>query len=214
MVNGTCCGSPALRGETRCYYHHNWYLNRRREHESQPYALGRAAFVLPPLESLAGVQLAIEETTRCLLEKRMELKEAVAVFYGLQLASANLKRLQQPLPIRVVTSIQPDNAVAEQQEHAVPADSPEPAASSAVHGDTIQSDDDRIAHGDQPEDNISIQAVAAPVPSPRTPARNRDTEVRPSRAAALSTPPQFRNSPISSTLSDSPARFRGSIRSA
>src|SRR5216684_1608064 len=92
--NGVCCGSPALRGHDFCYYHQNRREERRRQFAAKPYALGRAAFDLPTLEDINAVQVALEETIRAVLEDRIELKRAALALWGLQVASANAKRVR------------------------------------------------------------------------------------------------------------------------
>lgn len=76
--NGQQCGSPALRTGPRCHYHAE--IIRRRN------AL-RPQF----LDNPADVQVAVMDTLRALLERRIDRSHAAVVLYGLQLAQGNIR---------------------------------------------------------------------------------------------------------------------------
>ncbi len=89
-TNGLPCRSPAMRGRRLCFYHQQFEGLRPRR-------------TLPSLEDADGVQAAIMHICRLILEDRIEHKTAALLLYGLQTASANLKRKPvSPPPWEVV----------------------------------------------------------------------------------------------------------------
>ena len=105
-VNGTQCGSPALRKERFCYYHQQ---NRPIEVEfygEEKYAMGE--ILLPVFEDANSIQVVLRQVTQMLLQKRLDPKTAGLVLYALQIASSNLKRMdaEKARPTQVV--IDPD----------------------------------------------------------------------------------------------------------
>lgn len=101
-VNGTQCGSPALRNQRFCYFHKEWRQKRlqintniRRE---------RAAVTLPVLEDANSIQVALMQVMRLLITQQIEHKTAGLLLYALQTASVNLARtsFEPELPTRVV----------------------------------------------------------------------------------------------------------------
>ena len=171
---GTQCGSPALRERECCYYHENWYFQRRRMHQEKPYAAGRAAFDLPMLEDATAVQLAVEHTARAILEDRIDLKRANAVLFALKIASINLKRMSPPLPIRVVTDFA---HVAETGQRIPPAAAEQSRPAAQPSEEPTQTS----------EDVISIHAVAEP-PSAIRPRKSPAKEFSPGKSHSKVTP--------------------------
>jgi hypothetical protein len=76
-VDGTRCGSPAIKGAPGCYFHVD---SVRR--------IGQ--FVLPRLEDPNSVQFSIMEVMRALLDKRIDRPTANTLLYALQIAHSNL----------------------------------------------------------------------------------------------------------------------------
>jgi hypothetical protein len=90
-TNGVQCQSPALRDTNFCYFHGAMSRQRRK---SDP-------FLLPALEDANAVQIAVQEVIEALLEKRIDNKRAGLLLYALQIASANLKRVNfEPYTLR------------------------------------------------------------------------------------------------------------------
>jgi hypothetical protein len=90
-TNGVQCQSPALRDTNFCYFH--GAMNRQRR-QSDP-------FLLPALEDANAIQIAVQEVIEALLEKRIDNKRAGLLLYALQIASANLKRVNfEPYTLR------------------------------------------------------------------------------------------------------------------
>ena len=93
--NGNRCGSPSLRHEPFCYYHHT----ARRPGPRQPQvrtATDRksSTFDLPSpadLNDRAGIQLAIALLLHKIAHNEIDPRRAGLLLYGLQIASSNLK---------------------------------------------------------------------------------------------------------------------------
>ena len=95
-VNGTQCGSPALRRNRFCYFHKRHHeeriqLNADREKSSR--ARRRAiAIDLPVFEDANSIQVSLMQITRLLISGNIDSKTAGLVLYALQTASSNLHR--------------------------------------------------------------------------------------------------------------------------
>ncbi len=87
-MNGTQCGSPALRRRRHCFFH-----ERIRREQARIKADGSAHghFELPLLEDANCVQVALMKTIQMLASGRMEHKTAGLILYALQTASHNLR---------------------------------------------------------------------------------------------------------------------------
>jgi hypothetical protein len=87
-TNGDPCHSPALHGKRFCHFHQVMGpspidINNA---ESNP----SLHVYLPQLENAASIQSAISEVCEMMLHRRIEPKEASALFYAMQVASTNL----------------------------------------------------------------------------------------------------------------------------
>ena len=87
-VNGTQCGSPALRRRRRCYFHEGVRLERAQDLADQ---FAQRRFVMPVLEDANAVQLALMKVMQMLARGQMDPKIAGLLLYGLQTASSNLR---------------------------------------------------------------------------------------------------------------------------
>jgi hypothetical protein len=90
-TNGDPCPSPALRDKRFCHYHELTGpppINTNNI-ESDPFF----HVYLPQLEDAASIQSAISEVCEMMLHRRIEPKEASALFYAMQVASSNLDHL-------------------------------------------------------------------------------------------------------------------------
>jgi len=100
-INGTQCGSPAVRRNSFCYFHGRW-----REQRINLKTLGAkmpSAIDLPVLEDANSVQVGIMQVMSLLLSGQVEHKTAALLLYGLQTASCNLRRARfEPFPPSVV----------------------------------------------------------------------------------------------------------------
>jgi hypothetical protein len=105
-VNGTQCGSPALRHKNFCFYHQQDRPLTVECYSEGPYATGEIA--LPVFEDAHSIQTVIRQVVQMVLQKRLERKTASLLLYALQIASSNLKRmeLEKPQPEQVVIDLE------------------------------------------------------------------------------------------------------------
>jgi len=99
-VNGTQCGSPALRDTKCCYYHVRYHWP---ELEALP-DKNEWRKRLPTLEDANSIQVALADVMERLVMQEIDHKTAALMLYALQTASMNLKRtsLEPELPTQVV----------------------------------------------------------------------------------------------------------------
>jgi|HubBroStandDraft_1064217.scaffolds.fasta_scaffold01434_12 hypothetical protein len=107
-TNGTQCGSPALRNQNFCFYHHQDRPFKVPCYYKQEYPLGELD--LPYFEDAHSVQTVIRQVVQMVMQKRLERETASLLLYALQIASSNLKRiaLETPPPEQVVTDLVQD----------------------------------------------------------------------------------------------------------
>jgi hypothetical protein len=105
-VNGTQCGSPALRQNNFCFYHQQVRPTTVECYYDQSYPLGE--ITLPLFEDAHSIQTVIRQVVQMVLQKRLERKTASLLLYALQIASSNLKRmeLEKPQPEQVVIDVE------------------------------------------------------------------------------------------------------------
>jgi len=89
-INGTQCGSPALRRRRRCYFHEGVRCEQRRIVADPSTKRG---FELPLLEDANAVQIALMRVIQWLGSGQMEPRIAGLMLYALQTASCNLKNV-------------------------------------------------------------------------------------------------------------------------
>lgn len=98
-VNGTQCGSPAVRDENCCYFHMRW-------HGASEFAKDlrrRELTALPTLEDANSIQVGLAEVMRHLATQEIDHRTGALLLYALQTASANLKHTSfEPAPTQVV----------------------------------------------------------------------------------------------------------------
>jgi len=87
-ANGDPCQSPALHDSTFCRYHKVMGPSptQMTTFEENPYQ----HYYLPLLKDATSIQSAISEVCELMLHRRIEPKEASALFYAMQVASTNL----------------------------------------------------------------------------------------------------------------------------
>jgi len=101
-TNGTQCGSPALRNEAFCFNHR----------ESRPERVevggeggqGSTPVLVPVFEDANSIQMVVRQVAILVLQGKIDNKKAGLVLYALQIASSNLKRMEEekPRPVQVV----------------------------------------------------------------------------------------------------------------
>src|SRR5438093_5424081 len=89
-TNGTQCGSPALRNGEYCYFHRRWRMTTVDLSHSAHHIT--TEFVLPVLEDADSIQITLGQIMRMIVCRQVDTKSAGLLLYGLQIASANLRR--------------------------------------------------------------------------------------------------------------------------
>ena len=89
-MNGTQCGSPALRRRRLCFFHVHCQDQRKRIASE----FKQARFVVPVLEDANAVQMALMQVMQLLASGQMDHKTAGLMLYALQTASANLRNTE------------------------------------------------------------------------------------------------------------------------
>ena len=89
-VNGTQCGSPALRWRRHCYFHN--CIRRERKKILATTSVTRM-FDLPLLEDANSVQTALMKVIQMLGSGGLDHKTAGLMLYALQTASSNLRHV-------------------------------------------------------------------------------------------------------------------------
>jgi hypothetical protein len=87
-MNGTQCGSPALRRRRHCFFHER--IRRERAKIAADMSAQRL-FDLPLLEDANAVQMALMKVIQMLGAGRLDHKTAGLMLYALQTASVNLR---------------------------------------------------------------------------------------------------------------------------
>ena len=100
-VNGTQCGSPALRDEKCCYFHMRW---RRKSMDINMNFNERGTITLPTLEDANSIQVGLAEVMRLLVTNQIDHRTAALLLHALRTASVNVKRtsFEPELPTQVV----------------------------------------------------------------------------------------------------------------
>jgi hypothetical protein len=89
-LNGTQCGSPALRRNRFCFFHKR-FQDERIKLGADRARRGVATFELPILEDANSIQIALMQVMRVLVSGQLDHKTASLLLYALQTASANLR---------------------------------------------------------------------------------------------------------------------------
>jgi hypothetical protein len=84
-ADGIRCGSPALRGEAFCYFHHHnaGYIARRASHKVE----------IPFPEDAASIQVGIYNIMRGVLDQRLDESRSRILLWALQIAAAQTDKL-------------------------------------------------------------------------------------------------------------------------
>ncbi len=92
FTDGHRCGSPSLRHEHFCYYHHTTRRPKQPTHHD-PFLNppNETNFVLPIPEDRRAVQQALGEIMNKLAANALDPRRAGLLLYALQIASANIK---------------------------------------------------------------------------------------------------------------------------
>jgi hypothetical protein len=193
-VNGTQCGSPALRRNPFCYFHKTWHetrivLNANRARR------GPAALDLPVLEDANSVQVSLMQVMRLILTGQIDPKTAGLLLYALQTASSNLSRINFEPAVKTRVVIDPrtvnqtplgEDPWRREDFEEEPYQEQDQAESDQAEAARSEDDDQEAA---TEEEIPQIQAVAAPL----TRRRRRSPVAAPSHGIALVVPRPPRN---------------------
>jgi hypothetical protein len=91
-INGTQCGSPALRRNRFCYFHKLHHEERIELNTDRARRSRRVTIELPVLEDANSIQVSLMQIMRLIIGGQIEGKTAGLLLYALQTASANLPR--------------------------------------------------------------------------------------------------------------------------
>ncbi len=91
FTDGHRCGSPCLRSEDFCYYHHTTRGSAEHLRDGDNRS---DTFELPVPEDRSAIQTAIAQVLQRLAASAIDTKRAGLLLYGLQIASANLPKDQ------------------------------------------------------------------------------------------------------------------------
>jgi hypothetical protein len=172
-INGTQCGSPALRRNHFCFFHKRWQetrivLNANRARRA------RVALDLPVLEDANSVQVSLMQVMRLILTGQVDPKTAGLLLYALQTASSNLSRINFEPAVKTRVVIDPrtvdQTPLGEdpwsEEDFEEEEDLGEDQEASAE--ETIANIEGRAEAGQEHEQTIAqIQAVAAPASRPQ-----------------------------------------------
>jgi hypothetical protein len=103
FTDGHRCGSPCLRGEDLCYYHHT---TRKPAPHPRTGKARRAAFEIPLPEDRSAIQHSIGQVLQRIAANDIDPRRAGLLLYGLQIASLNLPKppATQPELVEETTS--------------------------------------------------------------------------------------------------------------
>lgn len=116
-VNGTQCGSPALRDEKCCYYHtqcrqtrlHVWLNSNGMPTttlpaQEDPDSIRIGALTLPTLEDANSIQAGLADVMRLLLTNQIDHRTGALLLHALRTAAINVKftSLEPTQPTHVV----------------------------------------------------------------------------------------------------------------
>lgn len=91
-VNGTQCGSPALRRNRFCFFHKRFQEEKIKLNCDRA-RRGNATFILPVLEDADSIQVSLMQIMRLLLSGRIDRAQASPILYALQTATLNLRNV-------------------------------------------------------------------------------------------------------------------------
>ena len=152
-VNGTQCGSPAVRDRRFCFFHKKWHdqrivINSAQARQSTP------TLDLPVLEDANSIQVALMQVMRLLISHQIDHKTAGLLLYALQTASFNLRRTDFEPVVKTKIVIDPtrvdETALGDPQWQNEDFENPE---------ETEEESPEESENG-----HLEIQAMAAPNP--------------------------------------------------
>ncbi len=102
---GVRCKSPALRGQTYCYFH-----SKLRHHAQDGSRATKEPLLLPSLEDDRGIQIAVSQILSALGSGRLDARLGGLYLYGMQIASQLARRVTEIPPQLIVRNVTCDDA--------------------------------------------------------------------------------------------------------
>jgi hypothetical protein len=169
-INGTQCGSPALRRQRFCFFHKRFQDERIRLARDRA-RHGTGTFILPVLEDANSIQMALMQVMRLLVTKQIEPETARLLLSALRTASSNLRHAEfNPRYHKVVLS-------------------PQDAANTFL-GEDVWDDDDFEEDEEEEEEPETPVRHAKPAPGKTKPAAASPTKsAAPGKKPAASSDP-------------------------
>jgi hypothetical protein len=87
------CGSPALRGESFCFYHHPTRSVARNPRERRAHRTTRKNYTIPAPTCHADIQRSLSEVVRRIAANQIDLKRANLLLTALQIVARDLPAL-------------------------------------------------------------------------------------------------------------------------
>ena len=84
--DGHRCGSPALSGDTHCYYHRRYKRDR---------VFGDPDYELPPVDDHRGLKLLMDDILRSSMTGRMQPQVFRTMLYSVRMARGILRDIQR-----------------------------------------------------------------------------------------------------------------------
>jgi hypothetical protein len=103
------CGSPALRGESFCFYHHPTRAVIRNPHARRAHRTTRKNFTIPAPTCHADIQRSLSELVRRIAANQIDLKRANLLLSALQIVAHDLPDLPMHESIQPMRSPLPKN---------------------------------------------------------------------------------------------------------
>lgn len=100
MPNGTRCHSPALLGTPYCYFHTRLHCFAAEKSHG-----GEEPIKISVLEDRSAIQIALAQVLNGLASSKLDPRRAGLFLYGLQIASQNVERREDIIPITAVPSL-------------------------------------------------------------------------------------------------------------
>ncbi len=90
------CGSPALRGESFCFYHHPTRAAAHNPRERRAHRATGKNFTIPAPTCHADIQRSLSELVRRIAANQIDLKRANLLLTALQIVARDLPALPNP----------------------------------------------------------------------------------------------------------------------
>ncbi len=159
--DGHRCGSPSLRHEHFCYYHHTTRAQFKRP-EDPGAPRYREPFTLPIIEDRTSLQTALNQILQGIVTSELDCKRAGLLLYGLQIA---VQLLPKPKPTAQTPASPEADPITDpilDSEHRLLA----PIATLQAATESTQAPTPKSTHNPSPHRILHKSPVHPPVPNP------------------------------------------------